>query len=323
MYESQPQQSGYQPIHRSQYEYENQYRPSNYQPAPSPVRTIWQYSKELTQLDKLYKNDDKFGGTGDNFTFRLSVFYDKCQLVGLPLNAYLESASVMLTGQAKTHLYANRDSIITLDDFCRMIRLFFEGQDWEPLNLIKCQTVSLADTIAVNRTPSTIESVCKMCTKIDKIQCSVNPAHYIPLHLRENIIRACQRQPALAAGLTNSSLKTSDMVNTLRSSIINYEAVHKPTSKENYVQSDNNWEEDEIFFTDCQYWRDGSMRGKYKGAAYTPWDGSHTNRTSSSRPSSGLFQRTKMCFVCGKISCSSINHTQQESDDSKKKFGDR
>ena len=145
----------YQPTHGAQHAHENQYRPSNYQPASCPVPTIRQYSKELTQLDKLYKNEDKFGGTGDNFTFKLSIFHDKCQLVGLPPDAYLEGASIMLTGQAQTHFYANRESIVSFKDFCRKIRLFFEGPEWERLNLIKWQTVSLADTIAANPTLST------------------------------------------------------------------------------------------------------------------------------------------------------------------------
>ncbi len=175
------------------------------------------------------------------------------------------------------------------DDFCREIRLFFEGPKWERLNLIKWQTVSLDDTIAVNLTLSTTECLRKMCTEIDKIQRSINPAYHGPLYLRENIIGAFRRHPALAAGLTNPPLKTSNMVNSLFNSIINYEAVHKPTSTENYVQSENDWEEDEIFFTDCQYRRDGSMRGRYKGAASTSQSRPHTNRTFSSRPSSRPF----------------------------------
>ena len=85
--------------------------------------------KKLIQLDKLYKNKDKFGGTGDNFAFKLNIFYDKCQLVGLLSDAYLEGASVMLTGQAKTHFYANRESIVSFDDFCQKIRLFFKGPE--------------------------------------------------------------------------------------------------------------------------------------------------------------------------------------------------
>lgn len=102
------------------------------------------------------------------------------------------------------------------------------------------------------------------------------------------------------------------MVNSLCSSIINYEAVHKPNSIGSYVESKNDLD-DEMFFTDRQYRQDRPMRGRLRGDF------------SSSRPLywPGIFQRTKKCFVCGKVGCWSSNHTRQERDDSKKKFGDR
>ena len=88
--------------------------------------------------------------------------------------------------------------------------------------------------------------------------------------------------------------------------------MHKPTSVGYYVQSENDWN-NEMFFTDRQYQRDKPICDRLRGAL------------SSSRPSywSGIFQRTKKCFACGKVSFWSSNHTQQERDDSKKKFGDR
>ena len=119
----------------------------------------------------------------DNFAFKLSIFYDKCQLVGLPSDAYLEDASVMLTRQAQTHFYTNCKSIVSFDNFCQKIQLFFKGPEWKRLNLIKWQTISLAITIAANLTLSTTECLCKMCTEIDKIQHSVNSAYYGPIHL--------------------------------------------------------------------------------------------------------------------------------------------
>ena len=118
----------YQPTHGVQHAHKNQYRPSNHQPASSPVATQ-QYSKKLAQLHELYKTEDKFDGTCDNFMFKLSIFHDKCRLVGLPSDAYLEGASVILTGQAQTHFYANHDSITSFQDFCQKIRLFFEGPE--------------------------------------------------------------------------------------------------------------------------------------------------------------------------------------------------
>ena len=205
----------------------------------------------------------------------------------------------MLTGQAQTHFYANCDSITTFKDLCRKIGLFFEGPDWERLNLIKWQTVSLADKIVANPTLLTTECLRKMCTEIDKIQHSVNSAYHGPIYLRENIIQACQGHLALAAGLTNLSPETSDMVNSLCSSIINYEAVHKPSSSENYVQAETDWEDDEMFFTDRRYRQNRPLRSRHRG-------------TPSSFPcfSSRPVQHTNKCFICRKVSCWLTNHIQ-------------
>ena len=151
-----------------------------------------------------------------------------------------------------------------------------------------------------------------MCTKIDKIQCIVNSAYHGPIHLQENIIQACRGHPTLPAGLTNPPPETSDMVNSLCSLIINYKAVHKPSSIENYVQSETDWENNEMFFTNRQYQQNRPMRGWHRGTS--------SSFHPSYRPET--FQHTKKCFVCGKVGCWSSNHSQQECDNSKKKFGD-
>ncbi len=108
--------------------------------------------KKLIQLDKLYKTKDKFGGIGDNFAFKLSIFYHKCQLVGLPVNAYLKGAFIMLISEVQTHFYGNHESIVLFNNFCPKIQLFFESPEWERFNFIKWQTVSFADTIVANLT---------------------------------------------------------------------------------------------------------------------------------------------------------------------------
>lgn len=53
-----------------------------------------------------------------------------------------------------------------------------------------------------------------------------------------------------------------------------------------------------------------------------PWGGSYINSTSSSGLSSRqqTFEHSKKCFVYTKISWESTNPTQQEYDDSEKKF---
>lgn len=67
-----------------------------------------------------------------------------------------------------------------------------------------------------------------------------------------------------------------------------------------------------MFFTDRQYRRNRPLRGRHRGAP-----------SSLSRFSYRPVQHTKKCFVCGKVSCWSTNHTQQEREELKKKFSDR
>ena len=229
---------------------QSSYRPS--QPPNEPQRDIAnQYSKELTLLDKIYKDEDKFSSTGDNFNFKVTIFYDKCSRVGLPPNAYIHGASIMLSGQAQTYYYANCGNASTFDQFYINMQLFFESPEWQRLNLSKWQTISLTDMISTNPTLSTTECLRKLYTELDTIQRDVDPAYHGTVHLRENIIRACRGHSALAAGLTNPLGDTSGLVNNLYTSIVNHEVIYKPM-EQNYW---NENEDGDLYPTDCQYWR--------------------------------------------------------------------
>lgn len=92
-----------------------------------------------------------------------------------------------------------------------------------------------------------------MRIKINKIQCIMNLDYNSPIYLWENIIQAYWWQEILAADLTNPLLNTSIMINLLYSSIINYKTVHKPNFTQNYVQSDDDEKDNEMFFNNCQY----------------------------------------------------------------------
>ena len=134
----------------------------------------------------------------------------------------------MLSGQAQTYYYANRGNASTFDQFCIIMQLFFKGPKWQRLNLTKWQTMNLTDMISTNPILSTTKCLCKLYTKLDTIQKGVDPAYHGTVHLQKNIFLACRGHPALAAGLTNPPRDTSGLVNNLYTSIVNYEAIHKP-----------------------------------------------------------------------------------------------
>lgn len=66
-----------------------------------------QYSKKLIMLDKIYKDDNKFGGTGDNISFKVTIFLNKCKQVGLLEDAYIQGIFIMLLGQTQMYYYVN------------------------------------------------------------------------------------------------------------------------------------------------------------------------------------------------------------------------
>ena len=132
-----------------------------------------------------------------------------------------------------------------------------------------------------------------MCTEIDIIQRDIDSAYHGSVHLRENIIRACRGHSALVADLINSVFDTSELINNLYASIVNYEAVHKFV-QQSYLREN---ESEKAYFTDRQYRRDGiGFYPRFRGQRYNRFG------NSSRESSRGSFRR-KRCFVCDKEGC--------------------
>ena len=58
-------------------------------------------------FNKIYKNENKFGDTSDNFNFKVIIFLDKYKQVGLLANSYIQGIFIILLGQIQTYYYIN------------------------------------------------------------------------------------------------------------------------------------------------------------------------------------------------------------------------
>jgi hypothetical protein len=85
------------------------------------------YKKEISMLNKLYKNEKKFESTENNFDFKLTIYLDKCRHADLSAHAYEKEISVMLTDKTLTRYYANKTNFITFNDFCISMQTYFEN----------------------------------------------------------------------------------------------------------------------------------------------------------------------------------------------------
>lgn len=69
-------------------------------------------------LNKNYEDEDKFCGMDNDFNFKVTIFYDKCKKITLPLNTYIYGTSIMLSGLTQIYYNTNCGDISTFDKFC-------------------------------------------------------------------------------------------------------------------------------------------------------------------------------------------------------------
>jgi hypothetical protein len=71
-------------------------------------KRIDNYAREIIFLSKIYRDEDRFSDSEDNFEFKLLIFFDKCSQVNLSEHAYLKAVSIMLSNQTLTYYYSNK-----------------------------------------------------------------------------------------------------------------------------------------------------------------------------------------------------------------------
>ena len=87
------------------------------------------HSRQLFQLDKLYKEENKFSETSDNFDFKLTIFHDKCRLADLSSTIYIQDVESMLIDEALAEFYAAKYQKRDYDDFIKGMRDFYEESE--------------------------------------------------------------------------------------------------------------------------------------------------------------------------------------------------
>ena len=98
---------------------------NNFPHAPSISHTlgIQGYVGQLANLAKMYKDEAKYSGENDSFTFKLTIFHDICARADVPDEIKLKAFLTMLTALALDYFYSNISisAAITLDEVCDSI----------------------------------------------------------------------------------------------------------------------------------------------------------------------------------------------------------
>jgi Reverse transcriptase (RNA-dependent DNA polymerase) len=266
------------------------------------------FGREITTLMKMYSTDIKYGGEGDNFDFKLTIFHDMCGRADVPEEAKAKAYPVMLRGLALDHYYSTVINAIktyglSFRQMCDTTRTHFESPEYKRGVLAKWNAYSLKEVMRTNKGKSTIDSLQVLIKELRHMQ------HGLDIELRgdkffhNKLITACQNVPACQIACSNPPDTIAELINKLHSAITTWEAIHPPESTQFNTSAtiETREAESDQFFTDRRYHsKQPNQRPRFKPAA----------------SQSGK----KACFICKKEGCWSSNHTKEEQEESKRRF---
>jgi hypothetical protein len=260
------------------------------------------FFKKLSQLNKIYKNDEKFKNTNDNFDFKMRIFFNKCKRVELSSHAYMKKASFMLAKCALFHFYDNQYENITFDKFRVDMKKVFKESTWKRFNLTKWQFIHINNVIVVNSNLSLTECFQKLCVDLNDVQKELNFDYHDSNHIRKILIRPCRNYSILLIELHNSSSNFSDLINSLYINIVNYESIYK----------ENNTYFQKIDINDCAHdhnYIDNQYHRSFESIINRDNRKFLINFRSRDKFS---IRVSKKCFVCDKFNYWSTNYIEKK-----------
>ena len=183
--------------------------------------------RELTNMSKIYTNDMKYGGTGDNFSIKLVRFKDICNRIRLPQTDYTRAFPIMLKSLAEDFYY---DMLIytnmTFEQLCKAIQDHFEDANYKRNNLTEWHMCSLKTTAKENPGKSTTECFLLLVNKLQKLYHGLKPGLKSEDFMVDKLILACQDVPECQIACTTPPETLSALISSLKTSILAYEHAH-------------------------------------------------------------------------------------------------
>ncbi|KAI1004023.1 hypothetical protein K3495_g4187 [Podosphaera aphanis] len=99
-----------------------------------PIKLVG-HGREVTNMAKFYTEEQKYCGTGEGLDHKLKIFYNICDRVDVPEEAYEKAFPTMLKGLALDFYYMNELSNLSFQKFTENLRNYFQGPEFLRKNL--------------------------------------------------------------------------------------------------------------------------------------------------------------------------------------------
>ena len=157
------------------------------------------FGREAANLSKLYTEESKYGGEGDNFEFKLKIFNNACKKTDIPPEK-IDALSIILKGLALDYFYLNLEDQehLSFEDVCKAIRNHFEGEEYQRTIQTKWESTNLLSIIkkTEGEGKSTVDCLHLLVKELTHLKHGLDPEFRMDKNFRSKLITACRGIPA-------------------------------------------------------------------------------------------------------------------------------
>ena len=132
------------------------------------------YGRDLVTLAKMYTEESKYSGEDDNFNYKLIIFNNLYNKIGIPQEAKIKGFLIILHGITLNFYYRNKATYITFNGIYNTIHNYFKGLEYKHRVLIKWNAITLKTVIIKSEGKSTKNYLQLLLNNLYYLQHSLN-----------------------------------------------------------------------------------------------------------------------------------------------------
>ena len=262
-------------------------------PDPAPEDANW--GQRIGNLNKIYEESSKYSAEGDNFDYKLRIFYDKCRMTSVPEEAYGIAFPTMLKGTALEHYHQSLSGpSMSFYNLCTRIKAHFEGPNYTTESLQKWTLTDMNSVKALYPDKTALQCFDELLNELRRLR------HGLSLNLQSDdffhakLLMACRLLPDCQVACSAPPATLPDFIRSLKSYITTYAATQGNSSTFWTSVSHAYGDDPETFLgTDRRYRNNrNNGRGSTQGG----------NKSGGRSGGIGRFGK-KTCYICKRPNC--------------------
>lgn len=278
-------------------------------PPQTPIPENASWGHQIANLNKIYEDSSKYSAEGDNFDYKLRIFYDKCRMAFLPEEAYGIALPTMLKGTALEHYHQGLSGqSLPFLDLCARIKSHFEGPNYTTETLQKWTLTDMNSIKALHPEKTALQCLDELLNELRRLRHGLSSNLQSDDFFHAKLLMACRFLPDCQVACSAPPAALPDFVRSLKSCMTTYAATQCNSATFWTLGSYGDDDDPESFFGTDRRYRNNRIDDRSRGSRFGGRSGGNSRFSK------------KTCYICKKPNCWSTNHSEEEQKKMKEDF---